>query len=92
MDERVVVLGSSANSANVELVAAWRELGIEAELVAPTEAAGRMDAGTVAVARLDVLPSLDGVEPGLLGLLLLERAGIARVLNTARALLAAHDK
>ncbi|HEU0304249.1 MAG TPA: ATP-grasp domain-containing protein [Gaiellaceae bacterium] len=92
MDERVVVLGSSANRANVELVAAWRELGIEAELVAPTQAAGRMDARTVAVARLDVLPSLDGVEPGLLGLLLLERAGIARMLNTARALLAAHDK
>jgi [lysine-biosynthesis-protein LysW]---L-2-aminoadipate ligase len=38
-----------------------------------------------------VAPTLDGVEPGLLDLLWLERAGV-RVLNPARALLAAHDK
>ena len=92
MRERVVVLGSSENRTNVELVAEWCALGIEAELVAPTEARSCVDRGTVAVARLDVLPGLDGVEPGLFELLLLERAGETRVLNTARALLAAHDK
>ena len=41
--------------------------------------------------RLDVLPTLDGVEPGPLELLLLERAGFT-VLNGARALLGCHDK
>jgi RimK family alpha-L-glutamate ligase len=50
-----------------------------------------MQPGDVAIGRLDVVPTLDGVEPGLLELLLLERAGFA-VLNPARALLACHDK
>jgi RimK family alpha-L-glutamate ligase len=41
--------------------------------------------------RLDVLDTLDGVEPGLLELFLLQRRGV-RVLNGAAALLGAHDK
>jgi RimK family alpha-L-glutamate ligase len=82
MRERVVVVGSSGNRTNVELVVAWRGLGVDA---------GRVDAGTVALGRLDVLPGLDGVEPGLLELFLLWRSG-GRILNTPRALVAAHDK
>jgi RimK family alpha-L-glutamate ligase len=50
-----------------------------------------MRPGDVAIGRLDVVPTLDGVEPGLLELLLLERAGFS-VLNPARALLGCHDK
>jgi RimK family alpha-L-glutamate ligase len=86
----VALLGSSANTTNVELVEAWRGLGVDARLVAPTEAS-RLGERTAVVARLDVLPTLDGVEPGLLELLGLG-AGGARVLNGARSLVAAHDK
>jgi RimK family alpha-L-glutamate ligase len=88
---RVAVLGSSANETNVNLVSAWRALGIDAELVAATEARRRVRSGSVALARIDVLPALAGVEPGLLELMWLERSGVP-VINTARALLAAHDK
>ena len=88
----VALLGSNANRTNVDLVAAWRELGIEAELIAPREARRRLRAGDVALARLDVLPTLDGVEPGLLELLLLERGGEIRIWNGTAALLGAHDK
>lgn len=91
MRERVVVLGSSGNRTNVELVLAWRGLGVDVELVGPIDARRRVGAGTVALGRLDVLPGLDGIEPGLLEFFLLWRSGV-RVLNTPRALLAAHDK
>lgn len=87
----VAVLGSSANETNVNLVSAWRAFGIDAELVAATEARRRIGPGSIALARIDVTPTLAGVEPGLLELVWLERSGVP-VINTARALLAAHDK
>lgn len=39
--------------------------GFEAVVLQPEEALGRLEPGDVALGRLDVLPSLDGVEPGL---------------------------
>lgn len=87
---RVAVLGSAANAGTSRLVEAWRALGLDAHLVAAGEADG-VERGDVAIGRLDVRPSLDGVEAGLLRLLLLERRGID-VRNTAQALLAMHDK
>ena len=69
---------------NVALVDAWRELEIDCELLAPAEARRRARDFDVAVARLDVLSTLDGVEPGLLELLWLERAGM-QIFNPARA-------
>jgi hypothetical protein len=89
---RIAVLGTAANESNVELVAAWQASGLDCALVDPRQIRGRGEFDyDVGVARLDVLPTLDGIEPGLLDVLLLERRG-KRVHNTARALLATHDK
>ena len=85
----IAVLGSGTNETNVALVSAWTELGLDCSLVEPLEA--RSGTHTLVLGRLDVLPTLDGVEPGLLELLWLERSG-AIVLNRAYALLRMHDK
>jgi [lysine-biosynthesis-protein LysW]--L-2-aminoadipate ligase len=87
----VLVVGNAQAEANVLLASAWLDLGIGAEVVAPAEARARARPRDVLIGRLDVLRSLDGVEPGLLELFLLERRG-ATVLNRASMLLAAHDK
>jgi RimK family alpha-L-glutamate ligase len=86
----IAVLGYPQET-NVELVAAWRELGLDAVLLSPADAVQELTEGDVAVGRLDVRRSLDGVEPGLDALDALAAAGV-RVLNGAAALLAAHDK
>ena len=88
---RIRVLGSPSNLGSVGLVEGWRELGLAAELVSGDEALRTARADDIVIGRLDVLPSLDGVEPGLLALLLLERRG-ARVINSVDSLLTAHDK
>jgi len=84
------VVGSEANLTSVELVRRWRAQGIDARLVPGEAAEQTLQAGDTAIGRLDVLPTLDGIEPGLLSLLRLERR--CRVLNTATALVAFHDK
>lgn len=86
---RVRVLGRSSLT-NARLAAAFRARGHEAAVV-PPEAPSAPGPGDVTLARLDVLPSLDGVEPGLGRLEALERTG-AVVLNRPGALLRAHDK
>ncbi len=88
---RLLIVGSASKRTNVALVAAWRDLGIAPELVMTRRLRDSLRPGDTVLARLDVLPTLDGVEPGLLELLLLERAGVA-ILNPAATLLAAHDK
>jgi RimK family alpha-L-glutamate ligase len=60
-------------------------------VLSPARAIARLRVGDVALARLDVLPSLDGIEPGLWALDRLEALGVT-VLNPRRALVAAHDK
>ena len=87
---KVALVGSRTNRTTVHLAEAWYDLGLDARVV-PGREAFALDPDDVAVGRLDVLPTLDGVEPGLVGLLLLERRGVP-VRNTAAALLAAHDK
>ncbi len=88
---RVGVIGGPRQQTNPELVRAWCAAGIDAVLLSPEEACWRLWAGDVAVIRLDVRESLDGIEPGLRLLDPLRRRGV-RVLNRPGALIAAHDK
>jgi RimK family alpha-L-glutamate ligase len=60
-------------------------------VITPAQAVSRLRPGDTALGRLDVLASLDGVEPGLWALERLAGAGVT-VLNGRRALVAAHDK
>jgi RimK family alpha-L-glutamate ligase len=83
----VVILGNPTET-NCALAAAFADLGQRAQLAA---APSRLGHGDLAVARLDVLPTLDGVEPGLKRLARLERQGV-QVMNGSVALFAAHDK
>jgi RimK family alpha-L-glutamate ligase len=60
-------------------------------VVSPAQAITRLRPGDIALGRLDVLPTLDGVEPGLWALERLAASGVT-VLNARRTLVAAHDK
>lgn len=87
----IAVIGTSANDGTVRIVAAWRALGIDVSLLSAREALAELGPCDVALVRVDVAPTLDGVDEGLLAVLLLERRGV-RVLNSVEALLSAHDK
>lgn len=88
---RVGVIGGPRNQTNPLLVEAWAAAGIDARLLSPEEAGCRLGAGDVALVRVDVRESLDGVEPGLELIGALAEGGV-RILNTPQALLGAHDK
>lgn len=88
---QVAIVGWPGQTGNGELIGAWTRLGLDAGLVRPREALGQAPQGGVALVRLDVLHTLDGIEPGLEEVRELERRGRV-VLNRADALLAAHDK
>ena len=87
---RVTVIGSPTRTTDL-LVGAWLAAGIEASVLTPALALATLEAGDVALFRLDVLPTLDGVEPGFDIFPALLQRGV-RVLNRPEALLAAHDK
>jgi RimK family alpha-L-glutamate ligase len=82
---------SRISPSNVQLLAAIRALGQAAEWLPPELARLRVRSGDIVLARVDVLETLDGVEPGIWELCRLERDSI-RVLNPAASLLACHDK
>ena len=65
--------------------------GVELVTMSPVEAAARLGPGDGAVGRLDVRPTLDGVEEGLWALGVAAARG-ATVLNAPGTLLATHDK
>jgi [lysine-biosynthesis-protein LysW]--L-2-aminoadipate ligase len=88
---RLAIVATRASETNLALAEAAAALGVPATVMTPQQAAERLRPGDLALGRLDVLPSLDGVEPGLWQLRGLARRGI-RVLNPAGALTAAHDK
>jgi ribosomal protein S6--L-glutamate ligase len=66
-------------------------LGWYWEQMTPEQALDTLVAGDVAVGRLDVLPTLDGMDDGLWALGALAARGVV-VLNDPPALLASHDK
>jgi gamma-F420-2:alpha-L-glutamate ligase len=72
------------------LASAWRS-SKSYGVLDPLEALRLLHPGDVALGRLDVRRTLDGVERGLSELVELERRGV-RVLNRPEALLAGHDK
>jgi RimK family alpha-L-glutamate ligase len=84
------MLGSEASATNLAIVEAWRLLGVDVELARP-DATSTIRPSDVVLGRIDILPTIDGVESGLLGLLRLERRGV-RVLNRATTLASTHDK
>jgi len=87
---RVAVVGSPTRASD-DLVGAWLAAGMDVSVTTPVLALATLEAGDVALLRLDVLPTLDGIEPGFDVVPVLEERGI-RVLNRPQALLAAHDK
>jgi RimK family alpha-L-glutamate ligase len=89
-ETRVAMLGTEATATNLAIIEAWSALGVDIALVRP-DAVSSIRPGDLVLGRIDILPTIDGVEPGLLDLLRLERRGL-RVLNSATALASAHDK
>lgn len=87
----VAVVARAAGKTNGVMVERWRQLGIDASLLTPEAAVAALRESDVALVRLDVLRSLDGIEPGLDMLPILEQRGV-RILNSADTLVRAHDK
>ena len=85
----IVILGKPTET-NRALAAAFDDLGERARLADPA-APPHVRRGDIAVARLDVLPTLDGIEPGLWRLTRLVARG-GHLMNGPLALFAAHDK
>ena len=87
---RIAVVAQTSTLANEALArvgchgATWCEM-------TPAEALAELGPGDAAVGRIDVLPTLDGVDDGIWALGALAARGVT-VLNGAPALLAAHDK
>jgi RimK family alpha-L-glutamate ligase len=87
---RIVLVAHRESETNLRLVeAAPRDVTFE--ILSPTAAIGSLAPGDAALARLDVLPTIDGIEPGILQIGRLEDEGF-RVFNGLRALLTTHDK
>jgi [lysine-biosynthesis-protein LysW]---L-2-aminoadipate ligase len=89
--EEIVGVVGWPQATSERLVQAWRALGIRAGMLSPTEALPLLRNHDVALGRLDVLETLDGVQSGLHVLSELERRGV-RVINGPAALINAHDK
>jgi RimK family alpha-L-glutamate ligase len=87
---RIAVVAQTPSPTNDALVRAGSATADWA-LLTPGEALERLEPGDCAVGRIDVLPTLDGVDEGLWTLGVLEARGVT-VLNGAPSLLAAHDK
>ena len=88
---RLAIVANTVSPTNRRLLEAARAFGLDALVLPPHAAERRLGAGDVALGRIDVLPTLDGPEPGFAALGALEDRGVV-VLNGPGALLAVHDK
>jgi RimK family alpha-L-glutamate ligase len=88
---RLAIVAHRSSETNDALVAAGEGLGVRTVRLTPREALCSLRAGDIALGRLDVRDSLDGIEDGLRELDRLAAAGVV-VLNPPAALAAAHDK
>jgi RimK family alpha-L-glutamate ligase len=88
---KIAVVAHAAWPVNGALVRAWRAAGLHALLLSPDLAAALLRQGDVALFRLDVLPTLDGFEPGLVHAPYMRGEGV-RILNAPWAILGVHDK
>ncbi len=79
-----IVASSTPTNRQLSLATGW-------PVLSPADALATLRSGDVALGRLDVLPSLDGVEDGLWALGGLSARGV-RVINDAGVLLGTHDK
>jgi RimK family alpha-L-glutamate ligase len=86
-----LLIAGALSPANVALHDTCRTLGVPARLLPPGLAARRARPGEIVLGRVDVRPTLDGVEQGLDALDRLEEEGFL-VLNRAEPLLDMHDK
>ncbi|MBD0328862.1 MAG: ATP-grasp domain-containing protein [Thermoleophilia bacterium] len=86
-----LLLAGRLTPTNVALLDAFRAVDPTASLLPLEDAVRRARQGDTVLARLDVLPTLDGIEPGLRDLEALARRGV-QVVNPAGAILTAHDK
>src|SRR3954452_23473939 len=88
---RLAIVAHRNSETNEALVAAGESLGIHTIRLNPREALCSLQPGDIALGRLDVRETLDGIEDGLRELDKLAAAGIV-VLNPPAALAATHDK
>jgi RimK family alpha-L-glutamate ligase len=87
---RFAVVAHTASATNLALAAHGFD-GVPGEVLTPREALLGLGRGDVALSRLDVRRSLDGVEDGLWALERLAEGGVT-VLNDPAAVVRAHDK
>jgi [lysine-biosynthesis-protein LysW]--L-2-aminoadipate ligase len=88
---KFAVVAHRRSATNEALVAAARAWGLDSELLEPRMALTSLEAGDVALARLDVREGLDGIERGSGELERLVAGGID-VRNPPGSLIVAHDK
>jgi RimK family alpha-L-glutamate ligase len=87
---RIAIVSRVPSPATLALAAA-RVRGLELVPMTPVEAASSLGPGDAALGRLDVRPTLDGIDDGLWALGVLAARGVT-VLNGPGTLLATHDK
>jgi RimK family alpha-L-glutamate ligase len=85
------VAAGRATATNERLVAALDACGVRALRIDPARLGRVVRSADAVLGRLDVRPTLDGVEDGIWALRRVERRGL-RVLNPAHSLIACHDK